>query len=47
VPVIGDVRENPVETTRKGFAFMDATVDNIQSSCQQNEEKEMRIEEIE
>jgi small-conductance mechanosensitive channel len=47
VPVTGDVREDPVETTREGFAFMDATVDNIQRLCQQNEEKEMRIKELE
>jgi cell division septum initiation protein DivIVA len=36
-----------VATTREGFAFMDATVDNIQRLCQQNEEKEMRIKELE
>jgi cell division septum initiation protein DivIVA len=47
VPVIGDVREDPVATTREGFSFMDATVDNIQRLCQQNEEKEMRIKELE
>jgi predicted nuclease with TOPRIM domain len=47
VPVTGDVREDPMETTRVGFSFMDATVDNIQRLCQQNEEKEMRIKELE
>jgi hypothetical protein len=47
VPITGDVRENPVATTREGFAFMDATVDNIQRLCQQNEEKEMKIKELE
>jgi hypothetical protein len=29
VPVTGDVREDPVATTREGFSFMDATIDNI------------------
>jgi predicted nuclease with TOPRIM domain len=47
VPIIGDVREDPVATTKVGFSFMDATVDNIQRLCQQNEEKEMRIKELE
>jgi cell division septum initiation protein DivIVA len=31
----------------KDFAFMDATIDNIQRLCQQNEEKEVRIKELE
>jgi hypothetical protein len=47
VPVTGDVREDPVATTREGFSFMDATIDNIQRLCQQNEEKEVRIRELE
>jgi hypothetical protein len=47
VSVTGDVRENPVATTREGFAFMDATVDNMQRLCQQNEEKELKIKELE
>jgi hypothetical protein len=29
VPITRDVREDLVEKTREGFAFMDATVDNI------------------
>jgi hypothetical protein len=47
VPVTRDVREDPMETTRAGFSFMDAIVDNIQRLCQLNEEKEMRIKELE
>jgi hypothetical protein len=39
VPVTGDVKEDPVAIAREGFAFMDVIVDNIQSLCQQNEEK--------
>jgi hypothetical protein len=29
VLVTSDVREDPVATTREGFGFMDATMDNI------------------
>jgi hypothetical protein len=47
VPITGDVKEDHVETTREGVAFMDATVENIQRMCQENEEKEMRIRELE
>jgi cell division septum initiation protein DivIVA len=36
-----------VETTKVGFAFMDAIVDNIQRLCQHKKEKEMRIKELE
>jgi cell division septum initiation protein DivIVA len=36
-----------VETTRDSSTFMDATIDNIQRLCQQNEEKEARIRELE
>jgi hypothetical protein len=47
VPITGDVKEDPVETTRAKFAFMDAIVDNVQRLFQQNEEKEMRIKDLE
>jgi len=40
-------REDPVETTNTGFAFIDAIVENIQMLCQQNKKKEMRIKELE
>jgi len=39
VPITRDVRENPMATTRAGFAFMDANVDDIQRLCQKNEGK--------
>jgi hypothetical protein len=47
VPVTGDVREDLVATTRVGSAFMDANIDNIQRLCKQNEEKELKIRELE
>jgi hypothetical protein len=47
VLVTRDVRKDLVETSKACFSFMDATVENIQRLCQQNEEKEMRIEELE
>ena len=47
MPITGDVRENPMATTRAGFAFMDANVDNIQRLFQKNKEKEMKIKELE
>jgi hypothetical protein len=34
VPVIGYVREDLMETTKEGSAFMDATIENIQMLCQ-------------
>lgn len=47
VPVIGDVRENPIAMAMVGSTFMNTNVDNIQRLCQQNEEKEARIRELE
>jgi hypothetical protein len=47
VPVMGDVRKDHVATTRASSAFMDANIDNIQRLCKQNEEKELRIRELE
>jgi hypothetical protein len=48
VPVMGDVREDPIATTTTGSTFMNANVDNIQKRlCQQNEEKEAKIKELE
>jgi hypothetical protein len=47
VLVMGDVREDPVETTRAGSAFMDANIYNIQRLLKQNEEKELRNRELE
>jgi hypothetical protein len=46
VPNTGYVREHPMEKTREGYAFMDATIDNIHRLCQQNKEKEARINEL-
>jgi predicted nuclease with TOPRIM domain len=47
VPVIGDVREDILETTRVGYAFMDTNINNIQRLCKQNEKKELKIKELE
>jgi predicted nuclease with TOPRIM domain len=47
VPVTGDVREYLVAINSAGSTFMDETIDNIQRLCQQNEEKEVRIRELE
>jgi hypothetical protein len=47
VPIIGDVRENPIATASVGTAFMNANEDNIRRLCQQNQEKEARIRELE
>jgi hypothetical protein len=46
-PVTGDVIEDPVSTTKSSSAFMDATIDNIQRPCQHNQEKVVRIKELE
>jgi hypothetical protein len=47
VLVTGDVGENLAAIVRVGFAFMDAIVYNMKSLCQQNEEKELNIKELE
>jgi hypothetical protein len=47
VPITGDVRENPIATASAGTAFMNANEDNIQRLCQQNQENEAIIKELE
>jgi hypothetical protein len=47
VPIIGDVGENPIATSVVGTAFMNANEDNIKRLCQQNQEKDVRIGELE
>jgi hypothetical protein len=47
VTFTGDVRKDHVATCRADYAFMDANIDNIQRLCKQNEEKELRIRELE
>jgi hypothetical protein len=46
-PIMRDVREDPVATIRADFSFMDANIVNIQRLCKQNEEKELKIRELE
>jgi hypothetical protein len=46
VIVIGSLSENPMEIEKERFVFMDATIDNMQRLCQQNEEKELKIKEL-
>jgi hypothetical protein len=47
VPIIGDVRENSIATATAGTSFMNANEYNIRRLCQQNQEKEERIRELE
>jgi vacuolar-type H+-ATPase subunit I/STV1 len=47
VLITGDVRKNPIETTMTSSTFMNDNVDNIQRLCQQNEDKQARIRELE
>jgi vacuolar-type H+-ATPase subunit I/STV1 len=47
VPITGDVRENPIATATAGTTFMSTNEDNIRRLCQQNQEKEERIRELE
>jgi hypothetical protein len=47
VPITGDVRKNSIATTTTGTTFMSANEDNIRRLCQQNQEKEERIRELE
>jgi len=47
VPVTGVVRENPISKTMTTSQFMNDNVENTQRLCQQNEEKEARIKELE
>jgi small-conductance mechanosensitive channel len=47
VPMMGDVREDPIATTTIRSTFMNTNADNIQRLCKHNEEKEAMIIEIE
>jgi cell division septum initiation protein DivIVA len=47
VPITRYVKENTVKKTRARFSFMDATVDNMQRLFKHNEEKELKIKELE
>jgi hypothetical protein len=39
VLITGDVKEDLVETTRDGFGFIDATIDNIHRLCDRTKRK--------
>jgi hypothetical protein len=47
VPIIGDIRENPIVTFTTGTAFMNNNEYNIRRLCQKNQEKDVRIRELE
>jgi len=47
VCITEDVRENPIGTFITNTTFMSASEDNIRRLCQQNQEKEERIRELE
>jgi len=47
VPITGDIRENPIASATAGTTFMSANEDNIRRLCQQNQEKEEIIMELE